>query len=209
MQQSERCDGSPHGVWGEMLPESRGRVSTESAWPRWSCGAVCGARLMAEQRDCPSWDPSVGISSPNKPTHALTASARAPEHTRTNTQPCTHSPAHTAVHTQPCAQTPLAHTHRSQHVPAVPPARAGPSLGAGISIPLGSGHCTAFSDSLETVTGAQVRSIKQRAAARAGDSNNKSCSVQWLKLVFKKCPEKKLTPPKTRVGPISANNQQD
>lgn len=171
-------------------------MSTESAWPQRSCG-VHGS-WQSRGTVLPWGDPGEGISSPTNPPGALTASARAPEHTWTNKQPCTLSPVH---------------THRSQHIPAVPPARAGPSLGAGISIPLRSGFlcppCTAFTDSLQTVSGAQVRSIKQRAAARAGDSNNKSCSVQWLKLVFKKYPEKKLTPPKTRVGPIAANNQQD
>lgn len=149
-----------------------------------------------------------------------------PQHGVTHGRDLQHHQMHTVLsHRQFVLQTSTntpVHTHL--HIPAHAQVRAGvlpPSQGwpplmgwdfkpAGIRTFWLCPPHTGFTDSLETVTGAgEVRSIKQRAAARAGDSNNKSCCVHWLKLVFKKCPEKKLTPPKTRVGPIAANNQQD
>lgn len=63
VQQSERCDGSNHGVWGEMGPGEQGKAEHRvTPGTTWSCGAGCGAWLVAttEQRDCPSWDPSTG-----------------------------------------------------------------------------------------------------------------------------------------------------
>lgn len=205
VQQSERCDGSNRGVWGEMVPGELGGVSTVPPGTTWSCGAGwCLARgrgraegpsfLGAQHGVTPG-----GISAPPNAHGALTPSVCSPD-----------------KHKQPCAHTPAHPSNAQVRAGVLPPSQGWPPLTgwdfkpAGIrTFRLCPPH-TGFTDSLETVTGAgEVRSIKQRAAARAGDSNNKSCCVQWLKLVFKKCPEKKLTPPKTRVGPIAANDQRD
>lgn len=195
--------------------ESRGRASTES--PLAACGAVGQCVVMARGHDraeglsFPGAQHGVtrrrGSPAPPNPHGALTPSVHAADHT------CTNSP----VHRHPCAHTAAHHsTSPGESRSLAPHPRAGPLSWGWDFKPTRirtfrlCPPCTGFTDSLETVTGAgKERSIKQRAAARAGDSNNKSCCVQWLKLVFKKCPEKKVTPPKTRVGPIAANNQQD
>lgn len=205
VQQSERCDGSNRDVWGEMVPGELGRAEhsppwhhvelwgrvVPGSWPWQSRGTVLpGSPARGDPgRDlsttkCTRCSHSVSLLSRQAPTALCThtcTSQQCPGESRSLAPIPGLAPSH-GVGFQACWD---------QDIPAVPP------------------H-TGFTDSLETVTGAgEVRSIKQRAAARAGDSNNKSCCVQWLKLVFKKCPEKKLTPPKTRVGPIAANDQQD
>lgn len=185
--------GGPRGcatireVFGvRWCQESRGRASTESPWHPVGLWAGCGHGRTEGPRHGVTHG---GISSTTNPTRC--------SHT-------TSSCSRPHLHRHPRAHTP-AHHSTSPGDSRSP--RAGPCHGWDFNptrirtfqlCP----PCPGFTDSLETVTGAgEVRSIKQRDAARAGDSNNKSCCVQWLKLVFKKCPEKNSPLPKHEWDP--------
>lgn len=97
VQQSERCDGSNRGVWGEMVPGELGRAEHSPPWHHvelW--GRVVPGSWPWQSRGTvlpgsPARVTPGGISAPPNAHGALTPSVCSPDKHK---QPCAHTPAH-------------------------------------------------------------------------------------------------------------------